>query len=62
MHRPESMSIGITELGDRVVNRVGSICGVDPYSKKIRKAARPSATVAIYTEDEGKTWQRQYYL
>ena len=56
------MSIGVTELGDRVVNRVGSICGVDPYSKKIRKAARPSATVAIYTEDEGKTWQRQYYL
>ena len=62
LHRPESMSIGVTELGDRVVNRVGSICGVDPYSKKIRKAARPSATVAIYTEDEGKTWQRQYYL
>lgn len=61
LHRPESKTIGITELGDRVINRVGSICGVDTYSKKIRKAARPSATVAVYT-DEGKTWQRQYYL
>ena len=61
LHRPESKTIGVTELGDRVINRVGSICGIDAYSKKIRKAARPSATVAIYT-DEGKTWQRQYYL
>lgn len=61
LHSPESKTIGITEVGDRIVNRVGSICGLDAYSKKIRKAARPSATVAIYT-DEGKSWQRQYYL
>lgn len=61
LHRPESKTIGITEIGDRIINRVGSICGIDVYSKKIRKAARPSATIAIYT-DEGKSWQKQYYL
>lgn len=60
-HRPESKSIGITEIGDRVINRVGSICGVDTYAKKCRVSARPSAQVAIYT-DNGKTWSRNYYL
>ena len=30
-------------------------------AKKIRKAARPSSTVCIYT-DEGRTWRREYYL
>ena len=52
---------GITEIGDRRVERVGSICGIDPYAKKCRKAARPSSTVCIYT-DEGRTWRREYYL
>lgn len=52
---------GITEVGDRHIERVGSICGIDPYAKKIRKAARPSSTVCIYT-DEGRTWRREYYL
>lgn len=52
---------GITEIGDRRVERVGSICGIDPYAKKCRKAARPSSTVCIYT-NEGRTWRREYYL
>lgn len=61
LHRPESKTIGITDVGDRVITRVGSICGIDSYAKKIRTAARPSAYMAVYTED-GKTWQRNYYL
>lgn len=61
LHRPESKSVGITELGDRTVTRVGSIAGVDIFAKKIRASARPSAYVALYT-DEGKTWSRNYYL
>lgn len=61
LHRPESKAIGITEVGDRVFTRVGSIVGIDTFSKKIRVAARPSAYVAIYT-DNGKTWSRNYYL
>ena len=62
LHRPESLSIGISEIGDKQITRVGSICGIDPYSKKIRKAARPSAYCAIYDDDNGKTWSRNYYL
>lgn len=61
-HRPESKAIGITELGDRMIYRVGSICGVDSYSKKLRKAAKPSAYFAIYEKDVGHTWSKNYYL
>lgn len=60
-HRPESKTIGITELGDRTITRVGSIVGTDTFAKKIRVSARPSAYVALYTDD-GKTWSRNYYL
>lgn len=61
LHRPESKAIGITEVGDRVFTRVGSIVGIDTFAKKIRVAARPSVYVALYT-DNGKTWNRNYYL
>lgn len=61
LHHPESKTIGITDVGDRVVTRIGSIVGVDTFAKKIRASARPSAYVALYTED-GKTWSRNYYL
>lgn len=61
LHRPESKAIGITEIGDRTFTRVGSIVGIDSFAKKIRVSARPSAYVALYT-DNGKTWSRNYYL
>ena len=61
LHRPESKAIGITEVGDRMFTRVGSIVGIDTFAKKIRVAARPSVYVALYT-DNGKTWGRNYYL
>ena len=62
LHRPESKAVGMNEVGDRTVTRIGSICGIDPYAKKIRTGARPSAYFALYDEDNGKTWQRNYYL
>lgn len=62
LHRPESRAIGITNLGDRMIYRVGSICGVDSYSKRIRKSARPSAYFALYEKDQGHTWSKNYYL
>lgn len=62
LHLPYSKTVGITELGDKQITRVGSICGVDPFAKKIRKSARPSAYFALYEEDNGKTWSRNYYL
>ena len=61
LHRPESKAIGITEVGDRMFTRVGSIVGIDTFAKKIRVAARPSVYVTLYT-DNGKTWSRNYYL
>ena len=62
LHRPESRAIGITELGDRMIYRVGSICGVDSYSKRLRKSARPSAYFALYEKEFGHTWSKNYYL
>lgn len=62
LHNPESKSVGMNEVGDRTVTRIGSICGIDPYAKKNRAGSRPSAYFALYDEDNGKTWQRNYYL
>lgn len=61
-HRPESKAVGITELGDRMIYRIGSVCGCDTYSKKLRKAARPSAYFALYEKGLGHTWSKNYYL
>lgn len=61
-HRPESKAVGITELGDRMIYRIGSICGCDTYSKKLKKAAKPSAYFALYEKDQGHTWSKNYYL
>lgn len=62
LHRPESKAVGITELGDKMIYRVGSICGCDMYSKRLRKAARPSAYFALYEKGLGHTWSKNYYL
>lgn len=62
LHRPESKAIGYADVGDRLLTRVGSIVGIDAFSKKIRVSARPSAYMAMYTDDQGKTWSRNYYL
>lgn len=61
LHRPENKSIGLSTFGDRQINRVGSICGLDSFSKKCRVSSRPSAYIAIYT-DEGKDWNKTIYL
>lgn len=61
LHRPESKGIGITDIGNRAFYRVGSICGIDPFAKRIRQASRPSAYFAIYGED-GHGWSRDYIL
>lgn len=61
LHRPESKAIGVSDTGDRMIYRVGSICGIDTYAKKLRKSARPSAYFALYNED-GHNWSKNYYL
>ena len=62
LHSYESKTVGVAEVGDRTVTRIGSICGINPYAKKLRVGARPSAYFALYDDDNGKTWQRNYYL
>ena len=62
LHRTESKGVGITDVGDRLLTRVGSIVGTDTFAKKIRVSARPSCYMAMYTSDQGKTWSRNYYL
>lgn len=62
LHKGESKTVGIAELGDRQLTRVGSIVGTDSYAKQIRASARPSCYIALYEEDNGKTWSRNYYL
>ena len=61
LHRPESRAIGITDIGNRAFYRVGSICGIDPFEKRIRQASRSSVYFAIYNED-GHGWSRDYIL
>lgn len=61
LHRPESKGVGISEIGNRMIYRVGSICGCDPFAKRIRQASRPSAYFAIYSED-GHGWSKDYIL
>ena len=61
-HCPNSRTIGIADVGDRTMTNIGSICGIDPYAKKLRVGSRPSAYFALYDENNGKTWQRNYYL
>lgn len=60
-HNPENKSIGFSALGDRQINRVGSICGIDTYAKKLRCGSRPSAYIALYSE-YGKGWNKTIYL
>lgn len=62
LHRPESKAVGFAPFGDRMVYRVGSICGVDGYAKSLLKANKPSAYFAIYEKGEGHTWSKNYYL
>lgn len=61
LHRPESKSVGVCDIGNRMIYRVGSICGCDPFSKRIRQASRPSVYFAIYSED-GHGWSKDYIL
>lgn len=61
LHGQAMKNAGITELGDKLCWRVGSICGVDTYAKSIRKAARPSCMFTQYTQD-GPGWRKTFYL
>lgn len=61
LHSQSMKPAGITELGDKLCWRVGSICGVDTYAKQIRKASRPSCMFTQYTQD-GAGWRKTFYL
>jgi len=62
LHHGESKSVGVADLGDRMIYRVGSIVGIDPYAKKIRAASKPSGYFALYEANIGHSWSKTYYL
>ena len=62
LHGNSQQANGISNVGDRLCTRIGSICGLDTFSHKIRKASKASYYFATYEEFYGKTWQRVYYL
>lgn len=61
LHSLDIKTNGIADVGDKMLIRVGSVCGIDPYAKSIRKGARPSCFFGLFTED-GLGWQKTYYL
>jgi len=61
LHRNESKAIGVGNLGDREVIRVGSICGLDPYGKSIHKNGRASVHFDVFS-DNGKELSKKYFL
>ena len=61
-HGNSQTTNGVSVLSDRLCTRIGSICGLDTFSHKIRKASKPGYYFAIYSAFYGKTWERKYYL
>lgn len=62
LHENSQQSAGVSMYGDRECRRIGSICGLDTFSHKIRKASRPSCYFALFDGEFGKTWERTLYL
>lgn len=61
LHRNSSETVGIGYMGDREILRLPSICGMDTFSKKIRKSSRAGAKFMTFTTN-GKGWEKSYYL
>lgn len=60
-HSESSKSIGVAQCGSKRIIRVPSICGTDPYAKKILKHNRAGAYFAVYSDD-GEEYNKIYYL
>lgn len=57
LHSKDTKSIGINHngLSDKEYIRIKSICGIDDFSMKLRKASSPGSTLLVLEEGKGKT-------
>lgn len=60
-HSESSKAVGIGNVGSKRVIRVPSMCGTDPFAKKIQKNNRAGAYFACFDED-GECFNKIYYL
>lgn len=60
-HSESSKTVGVGNVGSKRVIRVPSICGTDPFAKKIQKNNRAGAYFACFDED-GECFNKIYYL
>ena len=61
LHRNDTKSMGVGNVGDRELIRIPSIIGTDPYAKSIQKHSRAGAYFALYS-DNGRELGKVYYL
>ena len=61
LHSESSKSVGVGSVGSKRIIRVPSMCGTDPYAKKIQKNNRAGAYFACFDED-GECFNKIYYL
>lgn len=62
LHRGSAEDIGISDVGDRSLIRMPSICGTDDFAKSIRKSSRPGAKYMVFDKNEGLIWERKFCL
>lgn len=60
-HSEANKSVGVSQNGSKRIIRVPSMCGTDPYAKKILKHNRAGAYFAVYSEN-GEEYNKTYYL
>lgn len=60
-HSESSKAVGVGNVGSKRVIRVPSMCGTDPFAKKIQKNNRAGAYFACFDED-GECFNKIYYL
>lgn len=62
LHHKFEESIGISDVGNKDIIRIPSICGTDDFAKKCRKHSRAGAKFMIINKDAGKTWEKTIWL
>lgn len=62
LHHKFDESIGTSDLGNKDVMRIPSICGTDDFAKKCRKHSRAGAKFMRIGETNGVDWEKTIWL
>lgn len=54
LHHEEELATGVTQNGNSMMIRVGSICGADGFALKLGRFSRPSATAMVIQKGYGR--------